>query len=53
MSEANGLSKEIKTAPGRLTMQQGYFMKTASIVGIILMVLGSFRSHTLRHLRDS
>jgi uncharacterized membrane protein len=40
MSEAKGSSIERKPAPGSLTMQQGYLMKTASIVGIILIVLG-------------
>jgi hypothetical protein len=39
MNEAKGSSKE-RNPRGRLTMQQGYLMKTASIVGIILIVLG-------------
>jgi hypothetical protein len=40
MNEAKGSSKERTLAPGWLTMQQGYLMKTASIAGIILIVLG-------------
>jgi hypothetical protein len=39
MSEAKGLSKERKPTPGWFTMQGGY-LKTASIVGIILIALG-------------
>jgi hypothetical protein len=40
MSEVKGWSKERNLSPEWLTMQQGYLMKTASIVGLILIVLG-------------
>jgi len=40
MSEARGSSKERKPAPAWLKMLQGYLMKTASIVGKSLIVLG-------------
>jgi|HubBroStandDraft_1064217.scaffolds.fasta_scaffold80811_2 hypothetical protein len=36
MSDAKSSSKERKLAQGWFTMQQGYLMKTASIVGIVL-----------------
>jgi hypothetical protein len=39
-NRAKSEDQPTKPAPGRLPVQQGYLMKTASILGIILIVLG-------------
>ena len=40
MTQAKSSSKERIPEAGPSTMQQGYLMKTASIVGVILIMLG-------------